>query len=103
MMLEERRTRLGTQPTGREPTPLSSSIAPAWPPSLPLGPSLHYPPQLSFTALPSLTPLLHFPAQWAKKSAIMLEFLRIELLFIQLAVMLLPGLIWAQVVVTYAM
>lgn len=33
----------------------------------------------------------------------MLEFLRIDLLFIQLAVMLLPGLIWAQVVVTYAM
>ena len=29
--------------------------------------------------------------------------MRIDLLFIQLAVMLLPGLIWAQLVVTYAM
>lgn len=32
----------------------------------------------------------------------MIEPLRIDLLFIQLAVMLLPGLIWAQLVVTYA-
>ena len=32
-----------------------------------------------------------------------LKFLRIDLLFVQLAVMLLPGLIWAEIVVTYAM